>query len=201
MFYLIIICKDIFKEEESAEEEEEFVFKYLKTNVSILTNCSIPSKNVYTIKLYIGGGKGTSMETLFKGAHLQLVRRTGVDVKLITLDHAMIKNAWEREGSATTTEHDVARWLQDSHAHYIICHPHQQTKLNWEARTVYRVFKSVLTAHPGFPYDREFDCAIYSQDKYVYIEPMVGFCNPTLKIECIAWLRLNHNEQIDMLSR
>ena len=160
---------------------------------------NIPSTRALTIKLYIGGGKDTAMEGLFKAAHVQLVRTTGVDIKLITLDHSMIKNVWEKGGE--TTEEDLARWLVDSHAHYIVCHPHQQTKLNWEARTVYRVFKRILAVHPGFPFEKEFDCGIYSQDKFIYIEPLLDICNPTLKVECITWLQLSHNAQIDMLSR
>jgi hypothetical protein len=160
---------------------------------------TVPSKKIAVVKLYIGGGRYNAMEGLFKAAHLQLVTTTGFDIRLMTLDHSMIKNIWEK--SRETSEEDLARWLLDSDAHYIVCHPHQQTKLNWEARTLYRVFKKVLGVHPGFPFNEQFDCSIYTQDKFKYIEPLGGICNRTLKIECIEWLHLSHNAQIDMLSR
>jgi hypothetical protein len=189
------IASDLFQSTvgfSDSEEDESAAIQYFmcaeKMPPILASNSSI------VIKLYIGGGKLQKMEQYFKAAHIEFQRHIHKTIQLVTLDHSMIKKEW-----GATDEERLAALLGDSHAHYVLCHPHQQTTLNWHSAKLYRVLCSHLASHPGFPTGNQWRCSVYTQDKFGYM--MEGITNPTLKIDCIEWLSIPVAERLNQLSR
>lgn len=114
------------------------------------------------------------------------------DAVLNRLGIELVTDEWDltriRKLTTVFTEEDLAMELAKSHMHYIVCHPHQGTDgLGWSANTLYRMLRKHLYWHPGFPYQGEFFCPVWSQEKVGYLCRVPFLINPTLVIAFDKW--------------
>jgi len=91
-----------------------------------------------------------------------------------------------------TTFEGLIDWLHDCDAHFILTHLHQGAatcggvgQMGWEVDKLYAYLEKKLFYHPGFPTGKQLRCPIFTQDKYMYLKPLMGsmpFVNNTLKV-------------------
>ena len=76
----------------------------------------------------------------------------------------------------------LVSWLKNSHAHFILTHPHQG-KPDWDAFELYDLIWELLYDHQGFPTGNKLSCPIFTQNKFDYITSIAQLVNPTFVIE------------------
>jgi hypothetical protein len=138
---------------------------------------------IFSCRYYIGSREGEQGACFLRAFHRveKHFARQDVEVKSESLEaHQMRK-----DGGWTLSA--IVDWLLTSHIHFVLTHPHQGLHATgWSANAIHQEFRR-LTYHPGFPSGEKFGCAVYTQDKWKYLQQLPStFIMPTYKIPMTA---------------
>jgi hypothetical protein len=138
---------------------------------------------IFSCRCYLGnrqGEQGARFESAFNRVE-KYFARMNVDVTGESLDTSQMRKdgCWTLSG--------IVDWLLTSHLHFVVTHPHQGLEQSgWSVNDIYREF-SRLTYHPGFPSGEKLGCAVFTQDKWKYLQQLPSdIIMPTYKIPMTA---------------
>ena len=78
---------------------------------------------------------------------------------------------------------EIVEWLLEGHVHFILTnsfHQGMDTK-QWDILELENQIQRIKF-HPGFPTGVQTMCPVFLQDKYRYLEYILEYANPTLKV-------------------
>jgi len=149
-------------------------FCFPKKINQILTESNFSSERGGTepikVHVYAGGESGNMC-----GPFITALSESGLQHKEIV----KVEYKYKREFNSKDPI-DLVNWLLDCDIHFILTHPIQAMN-GWNCSELFPML-DMLRDHPGWPCGDQFDCPMFTQDKYVYLSSLPSLTNPTLKV-------------------